>query len=209
MKAKIGCLGSKLLTTAVATGLVSFLAPSVQAQEFFDGNAIAFNEDTIIEFEFVESHGAYQAALGVRNETTGQETVLFQELKPYDSFGQGTTESSSVGNDNTGTATDFLGSVEGGTVATRFTEFTFEAGERYSFYLVSVSPTGQTSRTVLSTQNFARFFGSLNGGQQGDITGVRLGWEDGGRVEVGNDSDYDDFIIEAGGYLLTNCPPLR
>lgn len=209
MKPKPGCLGSKILTTVLATGLVSSVAPSVQAQDFFDNNTIAFKEDTVVEFEFIESHGAYQAALGVRNETTGQETILFQELKPYDSFGQGTREGSSVGNDNTGTATDFLGSIQGGTVATRFVEYTFDAGEQYSFYLVSVSPTGQTSRTVLSNQNFARFFGSLNGGRQGDVTGVRLGWEDGGRVEVGNDSDFDDFIIEAGGYLLTNCPPLR
>jgi len=72
---------------AIATGLMSTLATSVQAQDIFDNRAVQFPEDTIVEFEFLQSHGSYQAAFGVRNETTGEETILFQEVKPYDAFG--------------------------------------------------------------------------------------------------------------------------
>jgi len=86
----------------------------------------------------------------------------------------------------------------------------FKANNRYVFFLESVSPTGQTRRRIVSTQNLAQFNGRLDGGRKGTITGSRVSWEDGGRVEVGSDDDFDDFVIEAGGYLIDlNCPPIR
>jgi hypothetical protein len=52
--------------------------------------------------------------------------------------------------------------------------------------------------------------GSLGGGNQGNITGSRVGWEDGGEPDEGNDQDFDDFVVEAGGYLIDfSCPPVR
>ena len=198
------------LMGAIASGLLGTLAPSVKAQDIFDNRAIQFPEDTIVEFEFLQSHGSYQAALGVRNETTGEETILFQEVKPYDAFGTNQPVETSRGQDDLGTRSDFVGTVEGGTVPNQFSEFMFKANNRYVFFLESVSPTGQTRRSIVSTQNFARFNGRLNGGISGNITGTRLSWEDGGRVEVGSDDDFDDFVIEAGGYLIdVNCPPIR
>ncbi|HBB33420.1 MAG TPA: hypothetical protein DDZ80_18020 [Cyanobacteria bacterium UBA8803] len=198
------------LLGAVAAGVMGSLTTPVQAQEALGNQVIQFPVDTTVEFEFLQSHGSYLATLGVRNETTGEESVLFREVKPYDAFGMGQTQSSSRGRDDLGSRTDFVGTVDGGTVSNRLSEFTFKANNRYVFFLESVSPTGQTRRGVLSTQNFARFFGSLDSGRQGDITGNRISWEDGGQVEVGNDGDYDDFVIEAGGYLIdVNCPPIQ
>ncbi len=199
-----------LFFSVIATGLFSFLATPSQAQDFFSNQSIEFEEDTVVEFEFIQSHGSYQATLGIKDETTGEETVLFRETQPYDSFGSFTAERSSTGNNDLGTQTDFVGTVEGGTVQNRFSEQLFKAGRKYSFFLESVSPTGQTRRTVVSTQNFARFNGNLDGGAVGSRTGTQLAWEDGGQVEVGNDSDFDDFVIEAGGYLIDIiCPPFE
>lgn len=198
------------LIGAIASGLLGTLATPVQAQDIFDNRTIQFPEDTIVEFEFLQSHGSYQAALGVRNETTGEERILFQEVKPYDAFGTNQSVETSRGQNDLGTRADFVGTVEGGTVPNRFSEFQFKANNRYVFFLESVSPTGQTRRSILSTQNFARFNGSLAGGRSGNITGTRVSWEDGGQAEVASDDDFDDFVLEAGGYLIDlNCPPIQ
>lgn len=194
------------LIGAIAAGFMSTLTPSVQAQDIFDNRAIQFPEDTIVEFEFLQSHGSYLAAFGVRNETTGEETILFQEIKPYDAFGTNQPVLSSRGQNDFGTQSDFVGTVTGGTVSNQFSEFLFQANNRYVFFLESVSPTGQTRRRIVSTQNLAQFNGSLNSGRRGNVKGTRVSWEDGGQVEVGNDDDFDDFVIEAGGYLIdVNC----
>ncbi|MBE9127758.1 hypothetical protein IQ257_13320 [Coleofasciculus sp. LEGE 07092] len=205
----MGAIAKRCCEAQIAAALVSSLAAPVQAQDMFENRAIQFSEDTIVEFEFLQSHGSYLATLGVRNETTGEETVLFREIKAYDAFGTGQVQGSSRGQNDLGSQSDFVGTVNGGTVASRFSEFTFKANNRYVFFLESVSPTGQTRRNILSTQNFTRFMGSLDGGSTGNITGTRLSWEDGGQVEVGSDDDFDDFVIEAGGYLVDfNCPPI-
>ncbi|HAG83705.1 MAG TPA: hypothetical protein DCL61_21790 [Cyanobacteria bacterium UBA12227] len=202
--------GIHWLMGAIIAGFVGSLTTPVQAQEALGNQIVQFPVDTIVEFEFLQSHGSYLATLGVRNETTGEETVLFREIKPYDAFGTGQVQSSSRGQDDLGSRSDYVGTVDGGTVSNRLAEYTFKANNRYVFFLESVSSTGQTRRGVLSTQNFARFLGSLDGGRQGTITGNRISWEDGGQVEVGNDSDFDDFVIEAGGYLIdVNCPPIQ
>jgi hypothetical protein len=204
--------GIQLLTGAIAAGLVGSLAAPVQAQDSFGNQVVQFPVDTTVEFEFVESHGAYQSSIGVVNLDTNQPVaVLFSETKPYDTAGTGQPQPSSPGQNNTGEAIDFIGTVQGGTIQDRFTEFTFEANTRYGFYLESVSPTGQTRRTVLSTSDLAAIFdGALDAGNRGGITGTRIAWDDAGLPRPGKDSDFDDFVIEAGGYLVTApCPPIR
>lgn len=208
----IGLLG------AFVTGLVSTIALPVQAQQDTLGNTqFVFTEDTVVEFEVKETHGAYQSTLGITNVTTGENTVLFRETKPFDSYGTGQRQPSDPGANNTGTPIDYLGTVQGGTIvngrgeASGLAEYTFKAGNRYTMYLESVSVTGPTRRRVESVSvDATRFAGSLDGGQQGDTVGVRISWDDEGLPRPGKDTDFDDFVLEAGGYLaVTPCPPLR
>jgi len=204
--------GIQLLLGAMAAGLFGSLTAPVQAQDSFGNQVVQFPVDTTVEFEFKESHGAYQSTLGIVNVDTGQPVkVLFSEVKPYDAAGTGQTQPSSPGQNNTGTSVDFLGTVQGGTVQNQFSEFTFQANTRYGFYLESVSPTGQTRRTVLSTSDLAAVFnGALDAGNRGGITGTRIAWDDNGLPQPGKDQDFDDFVIEAGGYLVTApCPPAQ
>lgn len=204
--------GLQLLMGAMAAGLVGSLTAPVQAQDSFGNQVVQFPVDTTVEFEFKESHGAYQSTLGIVNVDTGQPVkVLFSEVKPYDAAGTGQTQPSSPGQNNTGTSVDFVGTVQGGTVQNQFSEFTFQANTRYGFYLESVSPTGQTRRTVLSTSDLAAVFnGALDAGNRGGITGTRIAWDDNGLPQPGKDQDFDDFVIEAGGYLVTApCPPAQ
>jgi hypothetical protein len=195
----------KWLAGAIAAGLLGSVALPVQAQEAFDNRGIEFSEDTIVEFEFVETQGANRSALGIVNLETRERVVLFEEEKPYDNYvpGQSLARSPVPG--------DFRGTVSGGTVRQRVTEFTFEADTPYAFFLESYSPiTGRQLETVLSTSNLAaQFRGDLDGGQMGQITGSRIIWDDDGLPGERKDSDFDDFVIEAGGYLVDfTCPPL-
>lgn len=203
--------GLGLLMGVMASGLFSSLAAPAQAQDSFGNSVIQFPVDTTVEFEFKESHGAYQSSLGIIDLDTGQPVqALFSENKPYDEFGTGQSQTRSPGQNNIGTSLDFVGTVQGGTVQNQFTEFTFQAGKRYAFYLESVSPTGQTRRTVLSSSGLAAAFdGSLDSGERGGAIGTRIAWDDDGLPQApGKDQDFDDFVIEAGGYLIeVNCPP--
>lgn len=204
--------GLGLLIGAMASGLFGSFAAPVQAQDAFGNQVIQFPVDTTVEFEFKESHGAYQSSIGIVDLETGQPVqVLFSETKPYDAFGTGQSQTRSPGQNNIGTSLDFLGTVQGGTVQNQLTEFTFQANKRYAFYLESVSPTGQTRRTVLSSSSLAAVFdGSLNSGDRGGIVGSRIAWDDDGLPQApGKDDDFDDFVIEAGGYLIeVGCPPV-
>jgi hypothetical protein len=201
-----------LFMGAIAAGLVSSLATPVKAQDLFENQVVQFPVDTTIEFEFKESHGAYQSTLGILDLDTNQPVkVLFSETKPYDAYGTGESQVRAPGQNNTGTSIDFLGTVQGGTVQNQLTEFTFQANKRYAFYLESVSPTGQTRRTVVSTSDLAAVFnGSLDGGDRNGVVGTRVSWDDQGIARAGKDDDFDDFVIEAGGYLVTvPCPPVQ
>ncbi len=198
---------------AMAAGLLGSLAAPVQAQDSFGNQVIQFPVDTTVEFEFKESHGAYRSALSIINLDAGDRTekVLFEEVKPYDTAGTGQSQPSSPGQNNTGTAVDFLGTVQGGTVQNQFSDFTFRANTRYAFRLDSVSPSGQTTRTVLSTSTLSALFnGALDAGNRGGVIGTRMAWDDTGLPQPGKDQDFDDFVIEAGGYLVSvPCPAVR
>lgn len=200
----------QLILTALAVGLGSFLATPAQAQDSFENTAVQFPVNTVVEFEFKESHGAYQSTLGVVNLDTREEVALFTEVKPYNDYQTAQPQVPVPGQDNTNTPRDYLGTVDGGTVQNRLTEYTFKANTPYAFYLESVSPTGQTRRSVLSSDALAATFdGSLDSGTRDQVTGSRIKWDDSGLPQAGKDNDYDDFIIEAGGFLINPCPPVR
>ena len=202
--------GLGLLMGAMVAGLISSFATAVRAQDSFTNQVIEFSEDTTVEFEFKESHGAYQSTLGIINLDTNQPVgVLFKETKPFDAYGSGERQTRSSGSNNIGTKFDYLGTVDGGTVQNRLAEFTFKANTRYAFYLESVSPTGQTRRTVLSSSNLAAAFdGSLDSGDRGGVVGSRIAWDDDGLPGAVKDDDFDDFVVEAGGYQIqVGCPP--
>ncbi len=210
---------SLMLAAALQVGVLG-IATQAQAQnpdDIFDTQVIQFSEETTVEFEFIESHGAFQSAFGVVNLDTGEETILFQETKPYDAFGTGQRQPSAPGQNNVGSSIDFLGTVAGGTMQNQsgesspYSEYTFESGTRYALFLQSVSPTGQTRRRVISnSESAALFAGSLDGGTQQGITGTRVAWDDDGLETASKDTDFDDFVIEAGGYLVTvACPPVE
>src|ERR687885_240257 len=93
------------LIGAIAAGLVSSLAAPVQAEDSFGNEVVQFPVDTTVEFEFKESHGAYQSTIGVVNLDTGEETVLFKEVKPYDDYGTGKAQTRQ-GQNSIGTSLD-------------------------------------------------------------------------------------------------------
>jgi hypothetical protein len=51
----------------------------------------------------------------------------------------------------------------------------------------------------------------LDSGDRSGIIGSRIAWDDDGLPQAkGKDDDFDDFVIEAGGYLVSvPCPPVR
>lgn len=197
------------LIAAIASGFLSTIPTLVRAEDTFDNDAIQFNVNTIVEFEFLESHGAYQSTFGVINLDTGEKTPLFIETKPSDSS---IPESDLVGS-QTGTESsaqdDFLGT-PGNTVPTSIAEFEFKASTRYAFYLES-SYNGKPVGVIYSTNSqnpdnaqLVRFQGGFaNLANQG----VTIAWDDTGSALVGvnsEDRDFDDFTIRAGGRL--ECP---
>lgn len=206
IKRRINNAGAKILLGAVLGGVISGFSSPVVAQEVFGNNGILLEEDTIIEFEFVESNGAYQSVFGVINLDTGEKTALLAEAKASD-YPQNVTLPSDY-EDDTGAVErdDFFGS-PGNTVPNPLPEFTFKANTRYAFYLESFY-NGRPVGTLysLDTQNprgkrqlmFEGNFQALTNG------GSLIRWDDTGAVLVRNeelqDSDFDDFIVRIGGH---------
>ncbi|MDX2228162.1 MAG: hypothetical protein NW220_00900 [Leptolyngbyaceae cyanobacterium bins.349] len=196
------------IAVAAAIGVTSAIAPATQAQEALTNGAIRFPEDTVVEFELVDTHGYYQSTFGVVDTTTRQKVPLFVEIKPYDQ-----PNPSVPGRDDTGTTPDYYGTVEGGSVvngegqANKFIKYTFKAGVPYVFYMDSVDPrTREVKTSYLSTNNLAtRFSGSLVAGETGNL----IEWDDSGLPRPGKDNDFDDFAIIAGGFTLGPCPLVR
>lgn len=195
-------LQKALLLSALLGGL--FAAP-VDAQEIFDSNGVQFDVDTIVEFEFLESHGAYQSTFGVVNLQTGEKTPLIQEVKASDTLQN--TEVPSNYQDDIGRVSDFLGSV-GNTVTQPLAEFNFKANTPYAFYLESFL-NGQSEEIFYSvdrrnpnnTQR-VKFDSAIDRLGNG---GVMLNWDDTGSLLVmtpDEDQDFDDFLVRAGGNLV-------
>ena len=176
------------------------------AKELFGNDGVMFAVDTVVEFGFVRSYGAYQSTFGVRNEETGEETDLIVEAKPSDN----PQDINSPSDFKTENPNDFLGT-PGNTVQKDTAEFTFEAGKKYSFYLRSKYQ-GRVVGTLYSTDA-----NNSNGNRQvkfeGDIFALANGgslirWDDTGSALVRSDqqdTDFDDFIIRIGGHEKCGC----
>ena len=67
---------TKFFTTAAATAIAG-LVSAAPAQAFsFNNSGISFNEDTTVNFDFLESHGWFKSNFGVID-STGKQTVMF------------------------------------------------------------------------------------------------------------------------------------
>jgi hypothetical protein len=144
-------------------GLLSTWSQSVAATEDYFGNkGIQFQKDTIVEFEFIESHGAYQSTFGVIDLDSCQadaagvvlfescaKTPLLKEVKPSDT--NETVYRRSTYETNTGEKDqeDFLGT-PGNAVIEPKAEFLFKAEKKYAFYLESQF-NGKSAGIVYST----------------------------------------------------------
>lgn len=206
-------LQTRLLLGAIASlsALVLLTPLSVKATggNQFDNGGILFDAETIVEFEFIESNGAYQSTFGVLNLQTGEKTPLLVEVKPADRVQSVEAESTYQDNSRQGISNDFRGT-PGNTVPQPLVAFQFQANTPYVFYLESTL-NGRDAGILYSTNSqnpggnkqlrFEGNFSTLGTG------GVALYWDDTGSLLVDtelDDRDFDDFIIQAGGNL--DCP---
>ena len=139
-----------LMLIGITCGTLGLLTPSAIAQNYFSSDNIQFDQDTTIEFEFIESHGAYQSTFGVLDIDSCQtqpggeiifsscdKTALLVEAKASDA--QDTVARRSTYEDSLNRQsqeTDFIGT-PGNAVPRPMSEFQFKAGKRYSLYLES------------------------------------------------------------------------
>jgi hypothetical protein len=200
---------SALTATAAATALVSAAAP---AHAFsFGTNAIQFDKDTKVTFEFKQSYGAYKSDLGVYGVNGGKASfleTLFSEVKSSD----------------IGAAGNWKGTV-GNTVLNGIATYTFIANQIYTLGLSSVGLDGSNAGTVYSTSALnvnsggsqQAVFGKPNellplvieppdkkifAANPGDFTsggslfkeGVAISFDDRGN---GADADFQDFTLTA------------
>lgn len=186
------------LGTIAAAAVVTF-SQSAKAVEDFNNNFVRFEKDTAVEFEFTESHGAYQSTFGVINLVTGEKTPLLAEVKASDDPSLTSPRSR-----------DFLGT-PGNTVPQPLAEFTFKAGQPYAFYLENTYQ-GRDAGIVYSSNN--RNIGGQLQSRVGDMSGLsnqglKIEWEDtvpsGGVLARRNDADYNDFSVIAGGNASLGC----
>lgn len=152
------CLGILLGTV----GFLNATTIDAFAEDVVGNEGIRFKEDTIIELEFIESHGAYQSTFGVvdldscqmhasglLNLDTCSRVPLLSEVKASDSFDTVFRRSTYETDLKEGRNNDFLGT-PGNTVPNFQTEFLFEANKRYAFYLESEFD-GKPAGTVYTT----------------------------------------------------------
>ena len=163
MKRSMAKFGSgKVLGISIgALGILSFLSGAASA-DVVGNQGIRFTEDTIVEFEFIESHGAYQSSFGVIDLDSCQtnsagiinfdscaKTPLLSEVKASDKFDTVYRRSSYETDLESARNNDFLGT-PGDTVPDFEQEFAFKANKRYAFYLESEFD-GKPAGTVYTT----------------------------------------------------------
>jgi hypothetical protein len=214
-KRRGNCTGLQILTgvirlTAIASfhaaGFLGTFSKPAQAAEQFDNSGIRFDVDTVVEFQFVKSEGAYQSTFGVINLDTGEKTPLITEVKPSDNPQDVNTPTDYS---RSSSKPDFPGT-PGNTVPQPLPEFAFKANTRYAFYLESTY-NGRPAGILYST-NAQNPGGNQQVKFQGGISalgnaGTVILWDDTGSVLVRpreEDRDFNDFIVRAGGHLA--CP---
>ena len=232
----LGAIATALL------GSVAVPVQAQPATDEFDNRAIQFAEDTIVEFEFDKSFGVYQSTFGIvnlgscngRTVDTCQKTEVFREAQPFDKGEALTLEDQRRASERkTKDPNDFIGTpgitLQGETKK----KFTFQANTPYAFYLDSVyihdvaikDRNGKIVRVERKTDNkptvysvntestrLPEGFAGLSRG------GVRIQWDDTGIPnlsqprQINPDSDFNDFIVIAGGSLVNAtipCVPVK
>jgi hypothetical protein len=196
-------MANKLISTLTAgfslasIAVTGLYAPQARADEF-GNNAIQFDKDTLVEFEFLESHGAYKSTFGVVDLSTGNKTPLIKEEKASDSDDRAINK-----------ANDFLGT-PGTSVLQPKNVFLFKANTPYTLYLESRTGSGRVASIVYSNNGQnprASLQTMLDKGFDGlSAQGVQIKWND--QVMTGKSSsfdDFNDFIVVAGGALGCDC----
>lgn len=189
------------MTIALTSGwLASQIALPVHAASLINNSGVQFDQDTTLESNFVESHGAYQSTFGVINLDTKEKTPLLVETRASDAP-ESIFKVSSRRN-HLGTNTDFRGT-PGNAVPKPVAQYSFKANQRYVMYLESTfngRPTGILYSTDVLNPNReqqVRFAGGISELCAGGIT---VGWDDTGSKLVRNrqqqDRDFDDFVVQ-------------
>lgn len=199
-------VGLTTLVGVMAVGVLGMFSKPAQAADQFGTQGVQFDVDTIVEFEFVASRGAYQSTFGVMNVDTGEKTPLLAEVKPSDVFQNPNTPSDYR---RSPSKPDFIGT-PGNTVPQPLAEFAFKANNRYVFYLESTY-NGRPAGMVYST-NAQNIGGNQQAKFDGEMAGLANGgtitlWDDTGSLLVKpsqNDADFNDFVVRAGGHVA--CP---
>ncbi|WP_445171252.1 PEP-CTERM sorting domain-containing protein [Microcoleus sp.] len=142
---------SALTATAAATALFGATAPAQAVS--FGTDSISFDNDTLVHFEFQESHGSFQSTLGVYEVTNSLPSLvqtLFSETKGSDNY----------------EANEWKGSLGNTVLGSGKVAFTFLANKIYTLGLISIGGAGSQ---VYSTS-------ALNSGgtQQAVLGGVSL-----------------------------------
>lgn len=167
--------------TAAVIGLVagsSLGLAAIPAQAFSFGNdGIQFDKDTLVDFGFISSQGAFKSTLSVFNQTENkvENPFLFKETKAYDT-----------------TLTDFKGSCPA-TVSSPSgncdNSFLFKSGVKYSLLLDS-TPNGK----VYSTNSLNNPVGPQAKFTETGTSSYLIAFDDRGN---GNDKDFNDFKVTA------------
>jgi hypothetical protein len=208
-------LVASLTAAAAASAVASFSTPALAASltsSNYGVNGLKFDTNTTVQFDFLESHGMWQTALGVyRTDGTLASTLLTEDLRGYD---PGTSDSNG---DWTGTC--------GVSVSNCTTTFTFLAGVAYKFGLRKYNPTTPTvvnaPYSLGSDANKAKFVygGSYtynlqgptwianNPGQTPITRTLSVGPDQVlTAMEDGYDKDYNDFIFKASVVNTQSVP---
>jgi len=196
-----------ILLTAIAGSAIS----AMPAQAFsFGTNGISFDEDTTVEFEVLQTYGAYKSDLKVYEVIDGEIAsdlgLLFGEVKAAD-----------VVDTNGRPTSDPLGTA-GNAVVGSPGYFTFEAGKTYTLGIENYgwwqnketsNPfyTTMYSTTALNEDGMQRaVFGSMGGEELNEFNAsmytegdpfagyVNISFDDSGNSD---DKDYQDFTLKA------------
>lgn len=201
---------NQILTTAATTAIVGLASVAPAQAASFGTSGISFAEDTKVEFELIQTYGAYKSDLRVyeveNDVIVGDLGLLFEEVQAAD-----------VVDANGRPTSDPLGTA-GNAVEGSPAYFTFLAGKEYSLGVVNYGwwqnketddPRYTTvySTTGLNDDGMQRaVFGSTGGSEldefdaslytEGNIFGdwLNISFDDGGN---GDDKDYQDFTFKA------------
>ena len=129
---------TKLSIFSFSAAIIGALIPTIPAQavSMFDDEGIFFEEETEMQFDFLQSNGWWRSDFGVKNLDTGIENILLSEVLNVD-------PGSGWQNDNKGTP--------GIAVENTSNSFTFQANTNYTFFLTSFNKNGNPD-TPYNTQ---------------------------------------------------------